>query len=58
MRREFAGADDVATLAAVYERNRFGQKALSEDEHERLEAAWVNVRNILLRRVLRLRSRR
>ncbi len=57
LRRDVAGADDVGVLAAAYERNRFGQKELNEDESERLESAWVNVRNTLLRRVLRLRSR-
>jgi hypothetical protein len=58
LRRDIAGADDVGVLAAAYERNRFGQKDLSEDETERLESAWINVRNTLLRRVLRLRTRR
>jgi transglutaminase-like putative cysteine protease len=57
LRRDVDGADDVGVLAAAYERNRFGHKDLSEDETERLESAWVNVRNTLLRRVLRLRTR-
>ena len=46
-----------ACIAAAYERNRFGQKELTEDETDTLESAWVNVRNTLLRRVLRLRPR-
>ncbi len=58
LRRDVPGADDVAYLAAAYERNRFGRKELSENETERLDAAWVSVRNTLLRRVLRLRPRR
>jgi hypothetical protein len=57
MRRDVPGADDAGVLAAAYERNRFGQKELSEDESEQLDAAWVSVRNSLLRRVLRLRPR-
>jgi transglutaminase-like putative cysteine protease len=56
LRRDVAGAEDIGVLAAAYERNRFGHKDLSEDESDRLESAWVNVRNTLLRRVLRLRS--
>ena len=61
--REFAsrlragvpGTDDVAYLAATYERSRFGQKPTSDDEAERLESAWASVRNRLLERVLRRR---
>jgi len=58
LRRDVPGAEDVGYLSAAYERSRFGQKELSEDEAERLDAAWVSVRNTLLRRVLRLRPRR
>ena len=58
LRRDVPGADDVGYLAAAYERSRFGRKELSEDETERLDAAWVSVRNTLLRRALRLRPRR
>ena len=43
----------VGYLAAAYERSRFGQKELTEDETERLESAWLTVRNRLLRRILR-----
>jgi transglutaminase-like putative cysteine protease len=57
MRRDVPGAEDAGVLAAAYERNRFGQKELSEDESEQLDVAWVTVRNTLLRRVLRLRPR-
>lgn len=52
-----ADAGDTAYLAEAYERARFGQKELSEDENERLETAWTAVRNRLLRRVLRLKPR-
>jgi transglutaminase-like putative cysteine protease len=58
LRRDVDGAGEVSVIASAYERTRFGQKALSEDETERLESAWVSVRNTLLRRVLRLRTRR
>jgi len=62
--REFAsrlrdlvpGTEEVGYLAAAYERSTFGQKQISEDESERLELAWRNVRNRLLRRVLRWRG--
>jgi hypothetical protein len=64
--REFAsrlrdgvpGTDGARYLAAAYERSRFGQKALSEDETERLETEYTSVRNQLLRRVFRLRPKR
>jgi hypothetical protein len=58
LRRDVVGAEDVGVIAAAYERNRFGQKDLTEDENEQLESAWVNVRNTLMRRVLRLRPRK
>jgi transglutaminase-like putative cysteine protease len=62
--REFAtrltevvpGTDDVRYLAATYERSTFGQKQISDEESERVELAWRNVRNRLLRRVLRWRA--
>ena len=57
LRRDVPGSDGVGYLAAAYERSCFGQKELSDDEMERLDAAWVSVRNTLLRRVLRLRPR-
>ena len=57
LQRDIAGADDTAHIAAAYERSRFGHKELDEEETERLDAAWVNVRNTLLRRVLRLKPR-
>jgi hypothetical protein len=57
LRRDVEGAGDIGVLAAAYERNRFGQKDLSEDEAERLDAAWISVRNSLLRRVFRIRTR-
>jgi hypothetical protein len=47
----------VSYLAAQYERQRFGQKDLSEEDAERLESAWTAARNALLRRALRLRRR-
>lgn len=46
------GAGDIGYLAAVYERTRFGQKPLSADEEERLDAAWPRLRNALLRRII------
>ena len=64
--REFAGrlaqetpdAGGAAYLAAAYERSRFGQKELTEEETEQLDAAWSGVRSSLLRRVLRLKPRK
>jgi hypothetical protein len=40
-------------MAAQYERSRFGQKDISDEETERLETAWSSVRNQLLRRIFR-----
>jgi transglutaminase-like putative cysteine protease len=57
LRRDIPGAEPVTYIEATYERGRFGQKALSEEESERLDTAWTSVRSALLRRVLRLRSR-
>jgi hypothetical protein len=53
LRDDVPGTRDVGYLAAAYERSRFGQKELTEDETERLESAWLAVRNRLLRRVFR-----
>ena len=58
LRREVPGSDAAGYLAATYERTRFGQKQLSEDESERLESAWSSLRASLLRRALRMRPRR
>jgi hypothetical protein len=58
LRRDVPGTDGVACIASTYERTRFGQKPLSDDEAERLEAAWSSTRAGLLRRALRLRPRR
>ena len=58
LRNDVPGADAAGYLAATYERTRFGQKDLSEDESERLESAWSSLRTSLLRRALRLRPRR
>ncbi len=63
--REFAArlartvpdAGAAAYIAAAYERARFGGKAASEDEAERLDVAYASVRRSLLRRVLRLKPR-
>jgi transglutaminase-like putative cysteine protease len=49
------GAEGAGYLAAAYERTRFGQKQLSEDETDRVESAWRSVRSALARRVLRRR---
>jgi transglutaminase-like putative cysteine protease len=61
--REFAarlrdavpGTEASAYMAAQFERSRFGQKELSDEETERLESAWSSVRNQLLRRIFRPR---
>ena len=58
LRRDVPGSDGVAYIASAYERGRFGQKALTEEEAERLDAAWASARGSLLRRALRLRPRR
>ncbi|MEX2247080.1 MAG: transglutaminase domain-containing protein [Dehalococcoidia bacterium] len=63
--REFAARlrDDVPQSAGIdlvagaYERSAFGRCEPTEDEAERLEASWRSLRNILLRRILRLPSR-
>jgi transglutaminase-like putative cysteine protease len=57
LRRDVEGAGAAGYVAAKYEGARFGQKQLSEEETEKLDAAWASLRNALLRRVLRLRSR-
>ncbi len=57
LERDVPGTDAAGYLAASYERSRFGQKAVSEDEAERLERAWSSVRGGLLRRALRLKPR-
>jgi len=54
---EVPGASGATYLAAAYERSRFGHKDLTDEEAERLDAAWSDVRNSLLRRVLRLKPR-
>jgi len=56
LRQAVPGTDDARYLAAQYERAEFGQKELSDDECERLESAWSNVRNGLLRRIFRPRA--
>jgi hypothetical protein len=56
--RDVPDADGVGKLAATYERAEFGGKPLDDDATEQLESAYANVRNALLRRVLRLRPRR
>lgn len=58
LRHDVPGADAAGYLAATYERSRFGQKQLSEDESERLESAWSSLRASLLRRALHMRPRR
>ncbi len=58
LRRDVPGATAAPDLASAYERSRFGQKRLDEDETERLESAWTSLRGALLRRVFRARSRR
>jgi transglutaminase-like putative cysteine protease len=58
LRRDVPGADGAGYLAARYEDARFGHKTLSEDQADRLEAAWAATRGSLLRRALRMRARR
>jgi transglutaminase-like putative cysteine protease len=55
LRDNVPGTDAASYMAAQYERARFGQKQLSEEETERLESAWSSVRNQLLRRIFRPR---
>ena len=49
------GAEGAGYLAAAYERTRFGQKELSDDEADGVESAWRSVRSALARRLLRRR---
>ena len=58
LRREVPDAGDVACIASMYERQRFGAKPLSVDDAHRLKAAWSSTRTSLLRRALRLKPRR
>jgi len=58
LRRDVPGSDGVAYIASAYERGRFGQKPLTEEEAERLDAAWSSARGSLLRRALRLKPRK
>ena len=51
-------AGGMAFIASTYERGRFGQKPLTDDEAERLDAAWSSARGSLLRRALRLKPQR
>jgi transglutaminase-like putative cysteine protease len=53
--RAVDGAEGAGHLAAAYERTRFGQKQLSDDEAEGAESAWRSVRSALARRLLRRR---
>jgi hypothetical protein len=53
LRRDVPGTNAASYMAAQYERSRFGQKGLSDEETERLETAWSSVRNQLLRRIFR-----
>jgi hypothetical protein len=53
LRDSVPGTDGATYMASQYERARFGQKDLSEEESERLETAWSSVRNQLLRRIFR-----
>jgi|CXWL01.1.fsa_nt_gi transglutaminase-like putative cysteine protease len=57
LRREVPGTDAAGYVAAKYEGARFGQKAISEDEAEKLESAWSSLRAALLRRALRLKGK-
>jgi transglutaminase-like putative cysteine protease len=53
LRRDVPGTDGIGYMAAAYERSRFGQKELTDEQSERLESAYAAVRNSLLRRALR-----
>jgi hypothetical protein len=57
LERDVPGADGAAYIAAAYERSRFGQKEMTEEETEKLDAAWAGLRNTLMRSVLRLKPR-
>lgn len=58
LRRDVPGAEAAGYLAALYERDRFGHQPASDDERERMESAWSSLRASLLRRALRIRTRR
>jgi len=55
LRGDVPGTEASAYMAAQYERARFGKKIATDEESERLEAAWASVRNQLLRRIFRPR---
>ncbi len=57
LQREVPDAADVACIASMYERQRFGAKPLSADDARRLNAAWSATRRSLLRHALRLPPR-
>jgi transglutaminase-like putative cysteine protease len=57
LERSVPDAEGATYIAASYERARFGGKTVSEDESERLDAAYASVRGSLLRRMLRLKPR-
>lgn len=55
LRRELPEVEDLDYLGQAFERARYGQKELQEQERERLAAVWRQLRNTLLGRFLRLK---
>jgi hypothetical protein len=45
--------EDLDFLGESYIKTRYGQKELTEEEHERLKGVWGHARNTLLTRLLR-----
>ncbi len=55
LQRVFPDAGNIDPIADGYLRSRYGRKVLDEAERSRLEAAWIPLRNALLRRLLHWR---
>jgi len=55
LKGELPEVDDLDYLGETYVRSRYGAKALSDEERERLESVWRKVRNNLMQRLLRWR---
>jgi hypothetical protein len=53
LRRELPEVDDIDYLGDSFIRSRYGKKALTPDEKDRLSAVWSKARNTLLARLLR-----
>src|SRR4051794_34589681 len=53
LRRELPDVKDLDFMGDAYVRARYGQKQLSEEEHDRLAGVFKQARNTLLARLLR-----